>query len=304
MTFMTIVLAGGSGFIGTSLTKALIAKGYTVIVIDIRSPRFTDKNLFFIQCDLSMQALPYNVLEKTDAVINLTGAPISQKWTSSYKNIIKESRIRSTQTLVEALVVAQSRPTTFINASAIGYYGDTGELVVDEQGSKGTGFLSDVVALWEQEAIKAESASVRTVLIRTAPVIGQGGMLASLMKTVKFGFLLRLSKKDFWMSWIHEDDIVAVYLFALETTTLQGVVNACAPDRIHHHMFMQMLGKSVHRKVLGVVPPFIAKRLFGELFDELTKSQQVQPRRLIDKGFTFTHPTLSGAFHTIFSKKK
>ncbi len=304
MTHMTIVLAGGSGFIGTKLTEALIAIGHTVIVIDMRSPRFTDKNLFFIQCDLSAQPLPYNILEKTDAVINLVGAPISNKWTPSYKKIIQDSRIRSTRTLVEALCAAQSRPTTFINASAIGYYGDTEELVVDEQGSKGVGFLSDVVSAWEQEAIKAESAGVRTVLVRTAPVLGQGGMLASLMKTVRFGFLMRLSKKDFWMSWIHEDDIVGVYLFALQTATLQGVVNAVAPDHIRHHTFIDMLGKAVHRRVLGTVPSFVGKRLFGELLDELTKSQQVQPRRLTDKGFTFAHPTVSSAFHAIFLKKK
>lgn len=301
---MTIVLAGGSGFIGTQLSKTLIGLGHTVIVIDVRAPLFTDKHLFFIQCDLSAQPLPYNVLEKTDAVINLVGAPISTKWTPAYKEVIERSRIQSTRTIVEAISTAQSRPTTFINASAIGYYGDTGEEIVDEQGVKGDGFLANIVSLWEKEALLAESAGVRTVLIRTAPVLGHGGMLASVMKTAKLGILLNMSKKDFWMSWIHEDDIVAVYLFALETATLQGTVNAVAPDHVRHHLFMDMLGKRTHKKVIGALPPFIGRWLFGDLLDELTKSQRVQPRRLLDKGFVFRYPSLSDALHNIFSKKK
>jgi uncharacterized protein (TIGR01777 family) len=300
---MTIVLAGGSGFIGTRLAKTLLSLGHTVIVIDVRGPRFTDEHLFFIQCDLATQSLPYNVLERTDAVINLAGAPINKKWTPAYKEEIRMSRINSTRTIVEAIEHAQSKPSVFITASAIGYYGDTGSSAVDEQGTQGDGFLADVVAQWEAACQKASAFGVRTVMIRTAPVLGHGGMLAALLQTARFGFLLNLSRKDFVMSWIHEDDIVAVYLFALETTTLQGVVNAVAPQSIEHHAFMKALSHAVHRRVIGTIPQWIARRKFGQLFAEMTIDQQVTPQRLIDKGFTFAYPTIESALRSLFPKR-
>lgn len=301
---MTIVLAGGSGFIGTRLAKTFLTRGHTVIVIDIKSPTFTDKQLFFIQCDLGTSPLPYNVLERTDAVINLVGAPINKRWTDSYKEEIKNSRIQSTKTIVAAIESAQSKPSVFITASAIGYYGDTGTQSVDESGSHGAGFLSDVVVAWEAESQKASALGVRTVIIRTAPVLGRGGMIASLLRSSRFGFTSYLSKKDFWMSWIHEDDIVAVYLFALETTTLQGIVNAVAPTPIRHHSFMKIFAHAAHRRIFGTVPQWIAHRMFGELFDYITVDQQIIPQRLIDKGFTFLYPTIDTAFTSLFPQKK
>lgn len=301
---MTIVVAGGSGFIGTHLTKTFLALGHTVIVIDIKSPTFTDKQLFFIQCDLSTSPLPYNVLERTDAVINLVGAPINKKWTASYKEEIKNSRINATRTIVAGIASAQNKPGVFISASAIGYYGDTGAHAVSEQGAKGDDFLADVVSLWEQEAENASEYGVRTVIIRTAPVLGKGGMIASLLRSSRFGFISNLSKKNFWMSWIHEEDIVNVYLFALETTTLQGVVNASAPTPIRHHEFISSFAHAVHRRVLGTVPTWIAHRMFGELFDHITLDQQIIPQRLTDKGFVFKYQTIAEVFKNMFPTLK
>jgi len=292
---MNIVITGGSGFIGTKLSKALLAKGDTVIVVDIAPPTFTHEKLFFIQCDLTRTALPYNVLDRTDAVVHLAGAPIIAKWTEKYKKQINDSRIESTRRVVESIKSAESRPTVFVCASAIGFYGDTHEKLADEQAEKGEGFLSDVVAYWEAEAREALSIGTRVVCVRTAPVIGPGKRIAMFMKTAKFGFLLKIARKDFWMSWIHEDDIVNVYLFALETNTLQGVVNAAAPEPVLQSTFFKTLGKIIHRKVFGTVPRWIMRRLYGELYDELSKSQQIYPKRLMDKGFVFAYPTLESA---------
>lgn len=300
---MTIVITGGSGYIGTALTRELLKKGHTVIVVDKAAPVFTHHNLFFIQCDLSTQPLPYNVLERTDAVVNLAGAPISKKWTPSYKETILKSRVQSTRSIVSAIKAAQSRPTVFISASAIGYYGDTGEHLVDEQGSKGEGFLSMVTDEWEKEARAAEECGVRVVIVRTAPVLGHAGIIAGITKTAAFGFMLRLTSKNYWMSWIHEDDIVSVYLFALETSTLQGVVNAAAPEPIQHRDFVALLAYTLHRKVFGSMPGFVTKRLFGELFRELTSDQRVVSSRLSDKGFSFLYPTVRGALFDICRKK-
>ncbi len=299
---MTIVIAGGSGFIGTQLSKKLVSEGHTVIVVDVVPPSFTHETLFFINCDISQSPLPYGILEKVDAVINLAGVSIVGKWTPEYKESIAQSRFESTKHIVEGIRNASSKPSCFICASAIGFYGDTGNEVVDERTVKGEGFLSDVVARWEEIAHEAETYGVRVVSVRTAPVLGRGGLLKELLKTARFGFLLSLKKESFWMSWIHEEDIIRTYLFALETTTVQGVFNASAPESVEHHVFMKTLSHAVHRRVIGALPRFVAKKLFGSLFFEITKSQRVAPQRLIDKGFVFSYPTITSAMHNIFKK--
>lgn len=289
---MTIVLTGGSGFIGTQLARKLLALGDTVIVVDRVAPSFTHEQLFFIQSDITKEQLPFNVLEHTDAVVNLAGAPIAGSWSPKGKEEILNSRIVSTRHIVESMHKAASRPTILINASAVGYYGERGDEELTERSTKGTGFLSDVVAAWETEAQRAEDFGTRVVCIRTAPVVGHGGMLAQLRRTAPFGFLLSLSKNEFWQPWIHEEDIVNAYIFALQTSTLHGPVNAAAPEAVSHQTFMHTLGAALHRRVIGALPGFLRR---GEFFTELTKSQKVSPQLLIDKGFVFQYPTLKEA---------
>jgi len=300
---MTIVIAGGSGFIGTMLTKALLAKGESVIVVDIVAPQITHEQLFFIQCDLTTQPLPYNVLERTDALINLVGAPVNKKWTPQYKEVIRTSRVRSTKTLVSALSSAQSRPTVFVNASAVGFYGDTKD-GVDERTQKGTGFLADLVADWEAEALMAQQYGVRTVLVRTAPVFGRVGILKAITNTAPFWFLCRVTKKDFWMSWIHERDIVRVYLYALETTTLVGPVNAAAPEQSTYSAIVQEVARLIHRKIVMTIPSWLLKKKFGEFAQEIVSNKRIVPQRLLDKGFVFEYPTIKEALTSIFIKKQ
>lgn len=292
---MTVVVAGGSGFIGTLLSQKLLALGDTVIVIDINAPRFTHERLYYIQCDITSQKLPFNVLEKTDAVVNLAGVPISKKWNSKSKEQIKTSRILATKHIVESMRTTTNRPTILINASAVGYYGERGNEELTEQSLCGEGFLASVVSDWEQEARTAEAFGTRVVCIRTAPVVGHGGMIIQLKRGARFGFTSYLSKRDFWQPWIHEDDIVNTYLFALQTSTLQGPVNAVAPELVTHRTFMKAFAHTAHRHILGTVPQSIGKLLFGEVLTEITKSQKVYPTRLLDKGFVFQYSHLEDA---------
>lgn len=298
---MTIVIVGGSGYIGTCISKKLIESEHTVIVIDIQAPSFTHQNLFFIQCDTSAQELPYDVLEKTDVVINLAGRTIATKWNTSIKEEIKNSRIKSTKHIVETIAHTKSKPSCFICASAVGFYGNT-EKDCDELCPRGEGYLAEVVEAWEQEAQKATLYGVRTVCVRTAPVLGHGGFLKQLTKTARFGFLVNLTKKDFVFPWIHEDDIVATYLFAIETHTLQGVFNACAPEKITYKTLMKTLSRQLKRNIFGTLPRFVSKKIFGEFFDEMTKSQSVIPAKLMNKGFVFSYPTLTEALRAIYKK--
>ncbi len=299
---MTIVIAGGSGYIGTLLSQKLLSLGNRVVVVDIKAPNITHSELFFIQCDITNNPLPYDVLEKTDAIINLAGRTISTKWNKKTKEEIRLSRIESTRHIIETIKNTKNKPSCFVSASAIGFYGDTGDEECDESCDRGTGFLSDVVEDWEKIAEKATEYGVRTVCVRTAPVLGHGGFLSELTRSANFGFLLKMKKSDFWMSWIHEEDIVNTYLFAIETSTLQGVFNACSPEPVRHSSFMKSLGVAMHRKVLGTLPKFLARRLFGEFFEEITKNQKVTPKKLIDKGFVFAYPNLAGALNQIFKK--
>jgi uncharacterized protein (TIGR01777 family) len=292
---MTIVIAGGSGYIGTMLSKRLLGQGYTVVVVAMTPPPFTHKELFFIQCDLATQALPYNILEHADAVINLAGFPINTKWTPENKKAIRDSRIKSTQTIVDSLASAKSRPTVFICASATGFYGNTGETIADEQTPLGTGFLAEVVAEWEMTARQATEYGVRVVCVRTAPVIGHGGMVSVLQRPATFGLLPRLKKQDFYFSWISELDIVNVYLFALETNTLQGVVNAAAPEPVLYSRFLAALKTIWHNRLTFTLPQWFGKKLFGEGYKEMTQDSRVVPKRLLDKGFEFVLPTIEQA---------
>ncbi len=305
---MTIVVTGGSGFIGTMLTKRLLGQGHTVVVVALTSPNFTNKNLFFIQCDMANNPLPYNILEHTDAVINLVGAPISNKWTEEYKKTIRDSRIKSTDSIVAAIAEAKNRPTVFICASATGFYGDTGRAsvgsarhdsteseIVDEQSEQGKGFLADVVVEWEAAARKATEFGVRVVCVRTAPVIGHGGMMDVLKKSAKFGVLAQLSKEDYWFSWIAAIDIVNVYLFALETNTLQGVVNAVAPEPVLYSTFLNELKNVWKHRIVVHIPRWFSKKILGDGYKELVYNNRVVPKRLLDKGFEFVYPTIETA---------
>ena len=299
---MTIVITGGSGFIGTHLSKRLVERGYTVVIIDIFSPVFTHEQLFFIKCDISVSPLPYEIMEKADVVINLVGKNIYGKWTDKLKKEIENSRVESTKNIIKTISQSENKPSCFICASAIGFYGDTGAGIVDEKSPKGEGFLSDVVNKWETVARMAGDLGVRFVCVRTAPVVGPRGILSKIAKTAKFGFLLKLKKQDFWMSWIHIEDIISTYIFAIETTTVQGVFNACAPEQITHSNLMKALSKKLKRRILGSIPRFIARKMFGEFFEEITKNQRVAPRRLIDKGFIFSYPSIEDALNQIFKK--
>lgn len=301
MQNMTIVVAGGSGFVGTALTQALLSKGHTVVVIDRIGPKLTHQQLFFIPCDLETTTLPFNVLERTDAIINLTGKPIAKKWTPAVKEQIRTSRVLSTRHLIESLKQTVNRPQIFINASAVGFYG-ANENTVDERSSKGQTFLAGVVDEWEQEVLRAEDFGCRTVIVRTGTVLGKGGFLAPFIKMTRFHVLGKLSKRDFFMPWIHINDIVRVYIFALETTTLQGVVNATAPTETTSGEIFKVLARKTKSFIFGTLP--FQKFLFGDLIPELTISQKVAPQRLLDKGFAFAFTDIDSALETIIHETK
>lgn len=300
---MVIVITGGSGFIGKRITQQFLAAGNTVVVVDIVPPSFTHEKLFFISCDITKQTLPYNILEHTDAVINLVGAPISGKWTEQKKKQIRESRITSTKHIVETIANTKVRPSVFVCASSLAFYGDTKDEIVDEQGENAVDFFAGITAEWEMVARGATEYGVRVVCIRNALVLGAtGGILSALTKTKQFGFLYRPIKENPWFSWIHIDDIAAIYQFAVETATVQGVLNASAPEPIQLQSFLEILSKTTGKRLVSL-PAWVARKLYGDAVEELRKNVRVTPKRVIDKGFTFSFTTISEALTQLFSKK-
>jgi uncharacterized protein len=285
---MTIVVTGGSGFIGSALIGVLLSKGHTVIVIDKYGPTLTHQNLFFIPCDLETATLPFNVLERTDAIIHLAG-----KHTVSASAESPRAGIDSTTNLIASLEQTTNKPPIFISASSVGFYGAGFERDLDERAAVGTSEMSKMIEAQEAAALRAEQFGCRVVIVRTAPVIGHGGFLAPLARAAKLHIAFRLTKEDFWMPWVHLNDLIRIYVFALETNTLQGIVNAAAPEPIRYSEFMKTFTK-VTRSIILPRLPFM-RWPYNEAIREIMVSQKILPQRLLDKGFAFAYTNITEA---------
>ncbi len=297
---MTIVVAGGSGLIGTTLVRTLLSEGHTIVVVDKRGPRLTHEHLFFIPCDLTHQTLPFNILERTDAVINLVGTSPYRKWTPTAKREIYESRILATRHLIESLAQTVNKPSIIISASSTAFYGEVRE-ETGERGEKGATFLSEVVADEEKEIMRAEVFGCRVVLLRMAPVLAHKGFLSPLWRWAKWHLCSAYFSKDHWMPWIHIDDVVALYRFALETSTLQGVVNAVSPTSVRYREFLRAFCRVTTSFFIGR-NPFVRFRLGKEALEVFSLDHRIVPQRLLDKGFSFAYTDIEVALRQLYEK--
>lgn len=296
-----IIVTGGTGFIGTLLVAELRKQGNRVTVID-QARQGNDPDLIVL--DLTKDLIYPELIESADAIIHLVGTPIFQRWTDSIKQEIYKSRILSTRNIVRSIELAKKRPTVFITASAVGYYGDTGETIASETTKPGDDFLAKVCIDWEVEARQADSLGVRTIQVRTAPVLGNHGILKLLKPLYQWGLGGLLGTGNQWFPWIHIDDVVGVYLFALTNTELEGPVNAVAPDQIRYRNFVADLGKLWSRPTaFNLSRPWI-KLLFGEFGEVALNSQRVEPRKLLEHGFVFAYPKIDAALHDLFHSVK
>jgi len=237
-------------------------------------------------------------LEGLAAAIHLSGANVStHRWTEAYKQEMAESRVGSTRVLAKALARLKKPPAVLISASAVGFYGNRGDEILDEDSPAGQGFFPELCTEWESATRPAEDAGIRVVHLRFGVVVGPGGgALARLAPLFKLGLGGRLGNGRQWMSWISQSDAVASALFALENPALTGSVNATAPDPVTNADFTRELGRAVHRPTIMTAPGFALRLALGEMADEaLLSSSRAVPKRLLDAGFTFTHPTIDQA---------
>ncbi|MDO8635204.1 MAG: TIGR01777 family oxidoreductase, partial [Dehalococcoidia bacterium] len=210
---MRVIITGGAGFIGQRLTAALIEKGHQITVLDHHPP---SSEVAFVQVDLAGQELPAELFQNIDAIIHLAGRNIFARWNQQVKKQIYDSRIVGTRGLVKSLAKLARKPEVFISASAVGFYGDRGEENLDESSTQGSDFLAKVCIDWEKEALVAGNYGIRTVQVRTSPVLGAGGLLAKIAPLYKLGLGGPLGSGNHWFPWVHLQDIVNIYVFALE----------------------------------------------------------------------------------------
>ena len=280
---MNISISGASGFIGRHLMKSLAQAGHSLRA-------------------LSRHAPPAESLREADAIIHLAGEPVAQRWTAAAKQRILDSRVVGTRNLVEALAALPRRPEALICASAIGYYGSRGDEILTESSAPGSGFLPEVCVAWEREAQAAEAFGIRVVRVRTGLVLdANGGALVRMLPPFRMGLGGRLGSGRQWMSWIHLEDLAALFQFAVESQ-VRGPLNAVAPNPVTNSDFTRELAHALRRPAVFPVPEFALKLLIGEMADVLLASQRVAPAAAEAAGFRFRFPQLAPALESLLRR--
>jgi uncharacterized protein (TIGR01777 family) len=301
-----VVITGGTGFIGGRLCALLLDRGYEPVVLSRRpekvSQRFAGRVRGVVWDGRSAEGW----IEHADgayAIVNLAGASIgSGRWAAEVKRRVLESRVDAGGAVLEAIERADVKPQVLVQGSAVGYYADCGDNPIDEAGPRGGGFLAGVVERWEESTREVASRGVRVVAIRTAMVLGRGGVLLD-----RLALPLRLfvggpvGSGRQWVPWIHLDDEVGAIHFLIERPDLSGVFNLASPHPLRNAAFMRALGAAVGRPSWLKIPGFVLKAALGEMAEELVlRGMRVQPRRLLDAGFQFRYPDIESALHEIY----
>lgn len=300
---MKILICGGAGFIGQNLSGYLLEQGHQIVILDRNKSGIFTPHLQSFEVDLlKPEFFKEYWFEGVEAVINLSGKDIFTFWNKKNKEAIWESRITVNKNLLDFISKLRQRPNVFISASAVGYYGDRGETLLSEQEPRGQGFLAEVCEAWEAEARKAELLGMRSVQVRTAPVLLEnGGILRQMLKSMRFGFTFMFGTGTQWFSWIQMKDLIQVYHLAAVADTLAGPVNACSPNPVHFRDFIYSLTE--HKKAVVIpFPIWILKLLLKETADVVLFSQRMVPAKLLKDNFQFAYPKLEDAFREIFGK--
>jgi uncharacterized protein len=294
---MRVTLTGASGLIGTRLVRALRARGDDVTVLS-RTPEKASGALGVPaeHWDPNAGPAPASALAGRDAVVHLAGERVDQRWTDDSRRAIAESRETGTRNLVEGLRAADPPPGVLVSSSAVGIYGPRGDEVVEESARPGSGFLAEVCVAWEREAARAEELGMRVVRVRTGVVLdGDGGALARMLTPFRLGAGGPVAGGDQYIPWIHVDDLVGIYVAAIDGAEWTGPVNGSAPEPVTNAVFSRALGRALHRPALLPIPGFALKALYGDMAEVVTEGQRAVPRRPLDLGYAFRHPDLDEA---------
>ena len=297
---VNITLTGASGFVGQHLLARLLAEGHAVQLLGRALDKGTPPSVRFSVWDATESDPPEESLRGADAVVNLAGEPVGQRWTPAVKKRILDSRVEGTTRLVRTLARLEERPAVLVSASAVGFYGDRGEEELTERSKPGEGFLPQVCSGWESTAGQAEQLGVRVVKLRLGVVLGNGGgALARMLPSFRWGRGGTLGTGRQWMSWIHIDDLLDLILYAVAQPGLRGVANATAPNPVTNAEFTRVLASVLHRPALFRVPDGLLRLLYGEGAEVMFGSQRVVPQTAEAAGFKFRFPTLEPALRDL-----
>jgi uncharacterized protein (TIGR01777 family) len=286
-----VTLTGATGRLGTLITKALRDRGDDVTILS----RSADKG---VRWDPIAGPAPVEALNGRDAVIHLAGEDIAQRWNDESLRRIRESREVGTRNLVEGLRAADLKPKALISASAVGYYGNRHD-AVDEDSPPGDDVLAQVCIAWEREAQRAEDLGMRVVRVRTGVVLDRhGGALEKMLLPFRLGVGGPVAGGRQPLPWIHVDDVVGIYLRALDDDRWTGAVNATAPEPVSNREFSRALGRALHRPAIAPVPGFAIRALFGGMAKLVVEGQRALPRRTLELGYAFAHPDLDEALRS------
>lgn len=296
---MTIGLTGATGFIGGHVLRIAAKRGHDVIAFT-RTPQRHVSGAVETRA-FSLEAGPD--LRGCDAVIHLAAEPIIGLWTKSKRRRVVESRVVSTQRIVEGIAALPEKPEVLVNGSAIGFYGDSADCELTEQAAGGTGFLAETVAAWENAARAA--AVGRVVLLRTAVVLGrESGALRFMAPLFRCGLGGAVGNGRQWMSWIHVEDIARLALFAVEDQEVRGPINGSAPWPVRHRDFVSTLASVLHRPALLRAPAFVLRAAHAALAAELLESKRVVPAAALAAGFRFNFPQIGDALRDLFPQSR
>lgn len=299
---MRVLVTGATGLIGSDLCDALLARGDEVVGLtrDPERARSTNPTVTWYAWRPTTETPPPAALDGIDGVVNLVGEEINQRLTDEAKVRIRESRILGTRNLLEGIEASPTEPSVFVGQSAIGYYGDRGAQVVDEESEPGEGFAAEVPIDWEAAERQAEGIFDRVVIFRTGLVLSKnGGLLKQLLPPFKLGVGGPIAGGDQYMSWVHIEDVVGLFLWALDDHRVWGVINGTAPNPVTNRELSKALGRALNRPAFMPVPKFaVAALRGGELADVVAGGARVIPRRALDLGYEFRHPELDEAMRS------
>lgn len=301
-----VILAGGSGLIGRALAAELARAGTEVVVLT--------RSAAVAGLPAGARAVVWDgrtagdwaaECDGAEAIVNLSGENVADgRWTAARKRRLESSRIEPTRALVDAIGSARLPPRALLQGSAVGFYGDGGEVGLDERAARGEGFLPELSQRWEEASAPVESLGVRRVLLRTGIVLARdGGALAKMLLPFRLGLGGPLGSGRQWLPWIHLADEVGAIRFLLERGDLTGAFNLVAPEATTQRGFARALGRALGRPAIAAVPAPVLRLAVGEMANVLLASQRVIPARLIQAGFAFAHPELDGALGVLVGRR-
>lgn len=291
---MNVTISGASGLVGRHLLRVLGGDGHKLHVLSRHAGTNLPNGVKLSVWDPN-NLPPAASIAEADAVIHLSGEPVAQRWTAEAKRRIRDSRVGSTERLVEAIAKLARRPACLVCASAVGYYGSRGDEILEESSPPGSGFLPEVCVAWEKAAQRVADLGVRVASIRIGMVLDKrGGALGRLLAPFRAGVGGRLGSGRQWMSWIHVGDLAELFRFVIDRP-LKGALNGVAPFPVSNAAFTQELARALKRPALLPVPEFALKALLGDMTEIVLASQRVVPRAAEGAGFRFRFPQLGPA---------